>query len=62
MGVLHLANKADALRRGFDDVDIAKVELGAAKLAHALLSIERLSYAHTSQVLEGCFKALLRLC
>ena len=55
MGVLHLANKADALRRGFDDVDIAKVELGAAKLAHALLSIERLGYAHTSQVLEGCF-------
>ena len=37
LGLLHLSNKADALRQGFDDVDIAKVESIATKLTHALV-------------------------
>ena len=39
LAVIHLANKADSFQKGFDDIDVAKVELGAAKLAHALVSI-----------------------
>ena len=50
MGVIHLANKADALRRGFDDVDIAKMKSAASKLSHAMLALSRLREAGKIQL------------
>ena len=50
MGVIHLANKADALRRGFDDVDIAKMKPAASKLSHAMLALSRLREAGKIQL------------
>ena len=59
MGVVHLANKADALRRGFDDVDIAKMHAAASKLSHAMLALSRLREADKRQ--QGT-KALSEMC